>query len=152
MAYLDTATALFDTLIATCNGNTDVLFREVDITNPPGTRGSYSCISPNGAGRCETSRVDIDVAQIFTDTAVRFPGAGQPFTDNFNINMLKSIRHEVGHSIGTNNDGTSFIDMNNLFIATGVDVRGCTVSGWVPTELRWDLYSPHHIPEINAFY
>lgn len=151
MAYLDTATDLFDTQIATCNGNTDVSFREIDL-NPPGTRGLYSCTATNGAGRCETSRVDIDVPQVFADTAVWYPGGGQPFTDNFNVNILKSIRHEIGHSIDTNNDGSTFIDMNSLFTTTGVDVRGCTVSGWVPTELRWDLYSPHHIPEINAFY
>lgn len=148
MANLDLQTHLWITAVA-CNANTDVQFREIDLTG--NIRGEYHCLTLTG-GRCHQSREDVDVVQVFNESLWVYPGGGTPFADNFEVNMVKTARHELGHSIGLNNDGLSFSDANGLFLGGFGDVRGCTVSGLVPTELVWMTYSAHHVPEINAAY
>lgn len=147
--YLDVSTDLWDTVVG-CNGATDVVYSQPDL---PGTvRGRWTCLNVSSTNRCLHSTVQVDAVEIFLQTFAFYPSGGQPFADNYSINVHKTIRHEVGHSIGTNNDGLSFIDMNNVFNAGWGDLRGYTVSGWVPTDLLWTSISPHHRAHVNAAY
>ena len=69
-------------------------------------------------------------------------GRGQA---NFDMNKIKTIRHELGHSMGLNNDGTPY----NTADPEWADAQ---VSGWVPSTFLWLTYSPHHVVHINPWF
>lgn len=146
MEYLDSVTDLWDTQSSSsgssCGSATDIVFIYGNNPTYPTARGAAQCISwvYQPFGICQQSWVWVSTPNIFTDT-LNNGGNGQ----NYEINVIKTIRHEVGHTVGTNHD------IWNIYTIP-TSLMGCTVSGWVPTNLVWALYSAHVISDINAFY
>ena len=140
MEYVDARTKLYDQFSgANCSSHTDVVYVEGD-GGAAGRRGYTVCVY-GGTGSCDQFWVVTDVPEIFTQT-VDHGGDG----DNYTVNLVKTIRHETGHTIGLNNDGQYSYDTSLL--PSWADAM---VSGWVDTNLLWMSYSDHHVSHINAF-
>lgn len=138
MSYLDDATHLYDVRSSNCGSLTDVVFAEGPLD--PYVRGQTTCARPINATLCEQFWVQVNPNQVFGDTYSR-NGDG----DNYDLNFVKTIRHELGHTIGLNNDGVGYT-------GAPLEWRDCMVSGWVPTDLLWTTYSSHHVGHVNPWY
>jgi hypothetical protein len=138
LAYMDARVALHDVYTSTCGTATDVVYNEGDLAGT--TRGERTCVRWVNASVCDQSWISVDPGRILTETANH--GGGQA---NFDVNYIKTIRHETGHTLGLNNDGVTYS-------AAPAEWRDCMVSGWVPTSLLWTTYSDHHVVHINAYY
>lgn len=105
MSYLDVSTKLYDNEV-TCTALTDVRFLEADLG---ALRGLAECLDASG-NTCGQFEITSNPTRIFNESYYVYPGGGQPLVDSFAINMTKTARHEVGHSIGLNNDGQTYSD------------------------------------------
>jgi hypothetical protein len=141
--YLDSATEMYRVYTSTCGPSTDKMFlRNDSLTDPSGNpaRGVAQCVNAN-VFVCDAFWVAVNYVEIWSNTVSR-GGDG----DNFNFNVNKTIRHEVGHTAGmwhTPALGTQ--------TPCGADVTDTMVQGWVATSLPYLLYNNHHICHVNGW-
>ena len=67
------------------------------------------------------------------------PGWGLQNTD---LNIHKTIRHELGHTVG--------FDHTYPYDWTTHSTWGAMVSGWVPTSLNYLAWMQHQVDHLNA--
>jgi hypothetical protein len=121
MDVLDSTTDMWDSHYSSCDNSLDVWWWEWDL--PGSLRGQRTCYAYNSAGRCDSSDIDIDLAQLDIGS------------DDW-YDRRKTSVHELGHSVGANHDSESAM-----------------ISGEIPsTALQWRRYSAHDIGHINAAY
>ena len=64
-------------------------------------------------------------------------------TSNYNINALKTLTHEAGHTVGLSHNSDDGANAGG---------RDSMVSGIVSTLLIYDTLNLHHIAHINSEY
>lgn len=138
MAYLDDTTDMYDVYAgATCGTSTDVVWIRDDAhADPYGdpVRGANYCVAWTYFSVCDQYWTVINQLQIYFETLTYAPGDVGP---NFEVNMVKTIRHELGHSAGLSHSPTAPDAMR---------------SGWVDTNLVWCTYSQHHVGHVDSAY
>lgn len=133
--YLASATVMDREFETSCDTLTDVLVQEGSAS---GNRGIEWCQYEDGNGDCQSAVIRVSRSTISADTA---PGSG------FSKNMHKTARHEIGHTLGLNHDGTSWNE------AAGSTWRDCMVTGRVPDSSAAAIsYSREHIDWIADVY
>lgn len=137
MASLDAWTNM-STSSQPCSSSTDVVFIEQPIGGF--TRGITACTAPVAVSpslsRCQSHWSTIDVNQILADTP-----PGQSLA-NVDLNIHKTIRHELGHTVGFDHTGQSDWTTHSTW--------GAMVSGWVPTSLNYLAWMQHQVDHLNA--
>jgi hypothetical protein len=141
MGYLDDTTDMWDWEANSCGSMTDVVwvFGPAAADDGSPVRGRTYCVSWRSWGICEQYWLVVNPAEIFSNTATCGGGAA-----NYDVNLVKTIRHELGHSTGLSHSTPG--GCNN---ATGDDSM---VSSHVSTDLKWTTYSTHHRDHVNAQY
>lgn len=130
MQFLDDVTDMYDVAASGCGASTDVAwFHQTPIPEVPGARGMALCVTHSAWGVCDQFWAKVDGVQIFSEAN----GAA-----NFDVNMAKTIRHELGHTTGLRHGSSTSLR--------------AMVSGPVPTDLYYTTYSAHHIGHINAYF
>ena len=129
MEYLDSATNMYDVYTASCFTSTDVVFvyqTPIPIPGIGNARGFTDCRSFVNNFFCDQARVSIDIWQI-----------GLEATDptNHEMNIGKTVRHEVGHTVGLSHH------------PPGTDAMS---SGAVPSNWSFFWYTAHDIIHINC--
>lgn len=130
MNYLESSTDMSVANAGNCQAATDVRF---DIGNglPANVRGRYTCLV------WETSPTVCDGGRVQTNVATLAAGA------DYENNLDKTIRHEVGHSVGlTHYKSANFPNPPN-------GENDAMVSGAVDGDPLWTLYGNHHKDHIN---
>ena len=120
MAYLDDTTDMADQLTTCEASGVDIEFQEFYLDNK---RGDVGCVEmdPNDDTVCRASVVRIDTA-----------AQGSPFDHNLD----KTIRHEMGHTVGLTHGGSD----------------DAMKQGLVNGDNKWILFTQHHKDHINAAY
>lgn len=147
MSYLDDTTDLYDVFTSTCGNATDIVYAlNNGLTAPSGgpSRGVAVCATVGGLGTCDQFWVVINNAAILVDTSIEVPPSEQSL--NYSVNLVKTIRHETGHTTGLQHGGTSGICSSPSAPCDAM------VTGWVPTNVLWGTYGGHHVGHINAQY
>ena len=133
MEYLDNRTDLYDQYFASCGAATDAVWISTDLE--PGYRGLAPCaVWYNEVWKiCDQVWLLYDYAEIYSNT-ISNGGDG----DNYFLNLQKTMRHELGHSVGLSHSAT---------------VDDCMRSGWVGTYLQFVSYNDHHTYDhLNSWY
>ncbi len=126
MAYLDDATSMTD-LAQSCLTTTDIVaVYQTPIAPFPGSRGVTQCTTWINTFVCGQMRVTVDIWQI-----------GLEATDptNHDLNIHKTVRHEIGHTTGLSHH------------IGGADAM---ISGAVATNWSFLAYTAHDIHHINC--
>ena len=101
-----------------------------------------------GLGACDTWWVIINNYGVLVDTGTCAAPPDQQA--NFDVNLIKTIRHEIGHTTGlTHGPPGSCSGPGIRSNAGGADSMA---GGWVPTDLLYCTYNSHHIGHVNAQY
>lgn len=133
MAYLDSATDMSDSSEA-CQASTDVWFDSTNLPSP--TRGQNTCVTLNGSV-CTSADVLVDENQIDSDEG------------SFDHNLNKTLRHEVGHSVGLSHYAGTAENPEESPVA-GTD--DSMIGGGVDDDGLWITYTQHHRDHINNAY
>ncbi len=130
LSYLDDATDFSDLDGGTsCTSTRDVVFfYQSVILNDPNVRGYAPCWTWINSWVCGQAWVIVSPVAISAQSY----GYGQL---NYEINMVKTIRHEVGHTVGLFHD---YAD-------------DCMISGRVPDDFKYMVYNSHNIAHINEY-
>ena len=138
MSYLASNTDMTTVYKSSCNfDTTDVIFGE---GYADGNRGQAFCINYLAGNACDSAAAQVDPSVIFSNV---YDHGGNGL--NFTYNKVKTLRHELGHTIGLNNDGVSWSSAPTYW-------ADAQVSGWVPTSLTWVVWSDHHLAHINSYF
>lgn len=129
MSYLDGAVNM-SVAGGGCDATIDSLFLRNDALTDDGqpVRGIALCANSISSGVCDSFWIGINYAAISAQSAAN-GGDGW----NVIVNLIKTIRHEVGHSVGLDHD-------------TGVSAMK---ESWVPTDLAYTIYTAHDIDHVN---
>lgn len=138
MSLLDDTTVMYDQYTGTCGTATDVVWVRDDAhADPYGNpvRGANYCVRWSYWSVCDQYWTVVNQLEIFYNSATYSPGSD--LGANFEINMIKTIRHELGHSAGVSHSPTTSDAMR---------------SGWVSTNPRMgDLQpAPHRSGERSV--
>lgn len=132
MVYLDDATDLIDSHSNICYTHTDVRFDGgAGITD----RGVWSCLVVTSPGVCGANRVQINNTVIVNNSPA---GTAQN-------NLTKTVRHEVGHSVGLRHYKTAGTPCCPA-------EHDAMISGAIDNGSVWTIYSQHHKDHINDAY
>ncbi len=132
MEYLDSRTNLYNYHSSTCGDSTDVVWVPSDL---PGSRGAAVCArwASYEYRVCDQFWLQYDTAQIYSETLTYNTDGDNG--GNFYANFRKTLRHELGHSVGLSHSN---------------DRGDAMETGWVPTQLRYVTYDDHHRDHINT--
>lgn len=134
MLHLDNNTDITQSCIA-CSESTDARIESKDLAG--NTRGDYSCRVTVVSGKCGSARVRIDEDAIDAQNG------------DFEFNLDKTLRHELGHSVGlTHYSGDETFPAVQEGAVTDTD--DCMVSGPVNGDSQWVWYTTHRKDHINA--
>lgn len=136
MAYLDDTTAFSDVAVS-CSSITDVAFYEADLGS--GIRGYSPCQKWVTWGVCDRTNVYVNAAEIFRNTGAC--GGGQP---RFDVNLITTIRHEIGHTVGLHH-----IPAVGALCGPPAGDDAMT-SDFTPVSLDWVDYNAHHVAHMNC--
>jgi len=132
MAYLDTATDMYDVLTSMCGSSTDIMYLE----NPnlgAGVAGIAVCVR-----LVVGSTTMCDAYWVATNLAI-IPDFVGPGDAPVAVHETKTIRHETGHTTGLTHNTTTYSAMR---------------SGVLPDlgiyNFVWALHETHHIDHINT--
>lgn len=137
MSYLDDRTDMYDGYASSCSSATDIVWVAADLGD---ARGRTTCVNWASWGVCDQYWLAFDPAIILQESAICSTNPGE----SYQVNLIKSVRHELGHSTGLSHPGTPV-----GCAGAGSDAMR---SGWVPTSLAWTAYNDHHRDHINAQY
>ncbi|NTV39510.1 MAG: hypothetical protein HGA51_06080 [Demequinaceae bacterium] len=141
MAYLDSATDMYDTYQSVCGPQTDIgayLNSSPEWSLAWGTRGRYGCTKPlgvYGSGQCDQATIIIN-KYYFQNEEVSYNYKNDLVRRGANIR--KTLCHEIGHSVGLFHDSQD--SAGNYY--------GCMRSG----DSTISTYAAHHVAHINALY
>ena len=157
MNYLDTTTDMWDVQTgnngSTCATSTDVVFiyqSPIQWPGGAGARGEAPCYRWLSGATCDQVWLFLDVGAISSDTSQHFNIQSPDHQPNYEVNLIKTIRHEIGHSAALAHSGVLCNYSNCSSVQP--DYVDSMVSGWVPTDLLWTTYNQHHRDEINFLY
>lgn len=139
--YLDSATDMYRVYASTCGPSTDKMFLRNDaLTDSAGNpvRGIAQCVSAS-TFVCDAFWVAVNYAEIWANTVAHGGDA-----NNLNLNISKTIRHELGHAAGMWHTPVA-----GSQAPCGADVTDTMVQGWVPTSFTYLVYNSHHICHVN---
>jgi hypothetical protein len=139
-AYLDSATDMYRVYTSTCGPSTDKMFLRNDaLTDSMGNplRGIAQCVTAN-VFVCDAYWVAVNYAEIWNNTVAH---GGD--SNNLNLNINKTARHETGHTAGM------WHPVTGNQAPCGADVVDTMVQGWVPTDFTYLVYNSHHICHVN---
>jgi hypothetical protein len=148
MDYLDTRTVMWDVWHSTCVSTgdaTDVVFVR---------DGTYSAAEPLGFAPCPqwyTPNVLCNSAWVIVYQAGHYVttgtcGGGQAMYDG---NMITSIRHELGHTVGLYHYPPAVPLCSPPTAASGDDAM---ISDWTPASTNWHDYNDYHKGLIDGHY
>lgn len=151
MAYLDDRTVMSDSFSSTCDSSTDVMFLRNDGLVEPGTsnpvRGLYLCVNEISSTVCGGSWIATNWWEILSNGG------------DFNLNLAKTARHELGHSNGLRHytdDGDRFNPMGAPS-CTGCDAQDSMIRGPIGGGTGWEFlvwisFNDHHKGHIDGAY
>ncbi len=134
MSYLDDRTILSDLKRSSCSGSTDVVY--IETPNPggnPDALGYAPCAVWVNAYVCNQSWTIVSPQHV----AQYAPFPQDP--SNVEINYIKTIRHETGHTVGLDHPGN-------------FDSADCMVQGPIVNDLNQTAYNDHNKGDINDTY
>ena len=149
MDYLDLSTVMSavegvtGTGASYCGYSTDIYFYEfnglLDANGYGNPRGSSVCIVwANRNGQiCDRAEVDIFPSVIFVAN-----GGFNGSSAQFDLNLHKTIRHEVGHTVG----------LDHYAQNPPTVPASAMVSGAVPYDFSYTKYIGHEICHINKYF
>lgn len=139
MSYLDDRTVITDDLDLSCGTDTDVMW----IYQDDQFYGSTYCVTwANYIYKvCDAFWITINPGLHLTSTAA----CGDGYTE-YNINMIMTVRHELGHSVGLSHLGSSGFSCTAA--PAGSDAM---TSDWLGYQsLNWTDYNNHHKAHIDC--
>jgi hypothetical protein len=138
MNYLDSVTEIVEHLVLSCGTSTDLMWLYSSVA----ALGRTTCVKwANELYHvCDAYWVEVNPSAHLQFTALCAGGESE-----YEVNMILTVRHELGHTVGLSHDDPIPPDC-------GLPINGndAMVSDWVPVSLEWLDYNNHHRKHVDC--